>query len=163
QESFFINYYANASSNSQHLMLSQSTPGDIVVHELRGESIYIQPGAFIARESGVRARVVWAGLASFFAGEGLFRLCFSGQGRLWYGVYGAVIEKEVVGELLVDSGHLLSYPPEIRLKLGLAGGIFSSVCSGEGLVLRLQGHAKVRLQTRSLKGLAQWLNPRFWG
>jgi uncharacterized protein (AIM24 family) len=43
----------------------------------------------------------------------------------------------------------------------LAGGIFSSLFGGEGLVLKLKGNGKIKLQTRSLGGLAGWLNPRF--
>ncbi len=136
-ESFFINYFLNP--------------------------LYIQPGALIARTSQTQVRVVWAGLASWLGGEGLFRLELSGSGRIWYGCYGAMIEKEVVGDYIVDSGHLLSYPPGMKLSLKLAGSLFSSLLTREGIVLKLSGQGKIQLQTRSIKGLAQWLNPRFWG
>jgi len=96
-------------------------------------------------------------------GEGLFRLKIYGTGTVWYGAFGSIVEKEVNGTYIVDSGHLLSYPPSIKLRIQLSGGIFSSFFSGEGLVLRLEGSGKIKLQTRSIGGLAGWLNPRFWG
>lgn len=162
KESFFINYFTNKSSRMQTMFLTQTTPGDIVNQVLNGETIFIERGSFIARTPGVSQQVVWAGLASFLAGEGLFKLAFSGRGTIWYGCYGSVIEKEITGDYIVDSGHLLSYPSTIQLSLKLSGGIFSSIFSGEGLVLKLSGHGKIQLQTRSVSGLAQWLNPRFW-
>jgi uncharacterized protein (TIGR00266 family) len=161
-ESFFINCFRNTSKETKVIYLSQPTPGQIIEKSLSHETVYLEPGSFIARTPGVRSRVGWAGFASFLAGEGLFRLCLEGTGRVWYGAYGAVIEKEIVGSYLVDSGHLLSYPPTIRLSIRLAGSLFSSFVSKEGLVLKLSGTGKVQLQTRSVKGLAQWLNPKFW-
>ncbi len=163
KESFFISYYKNNSQAPQEIYFTQATPGQIVEKELKNERIYLEPGSFIARVPQVQSKVVWAGFASFFAGEGLFRLCFQGSGKIWYGAYGAVIEKEIVGDYIVDSGHLLSYPPTIHLSIRLSGGIFSSIFSGEGFVLKLSGSGKIQLQTRNVKGLAQWLNPRFWG
>ncbi len=48
----------------------------------------------------------------------------------------------------------------MKLKLQLAGGIFSSLFGGEGFVTRVEGKGKIVIQTRSLSGLANWLNPR---
>src|SRR4030095_11925310 len=90
QESFFINEFscdANANAPAE-LVLSQSTPGDIVQVDLRGNTLYLQPGAFIACGPGVRLGVGWAGFRSWFNGAGLFRLNVSGHGPLWMGAYG---------------------------------------------------------------------------
>jgi uncharacterized protein (TIGR00266 family) len=161
-ESFFINHYTNTSSTPAELYITQSTPGDMFEKQLNGEAIFIEAGGFLARTSGVNCETVWAGFVSFFGGEGLFRLKYSGYGTLWFGSYGAVFEKEIDGSLIVDSGHLVAYPPNISLSLKLAGSIFSSILSKEGFVLKLTGKGKVILQTRSVKGLASWLNTRFW-
>ncbi len=162
-ETFFINTYVNRSQKPAELYITQTAPGSMVQKDLTGESLFIEAGAFIAKTSGIKSSTVWAGLTSWIAGEGLFRLKYSGTGTIWFGSYGAVFEKEVHGDLIVDSGHLLSYPPEMKLSLKLAGGLFSSILSKEGFVLQLSGHGKVTLQTRSIKGLADWLNARFWG
>lgn len=162
-ESLFINIFSNLSSQPGTIYLTQPVPGEIIEQALNNESVFIEAGAFIARTRGIKLSVSWAGFTSWIAGEGLFRLRLSGHGRIWYGCFGAVVEKEIVGDYIVDSGHLLSYPPTVKLSLKLAAGLISSILSKEGFVLKISGTGKVLLQTRSIKGLAQWMNPKFWG
>lgn len=162
-ESFFINHYQNKSQVPAELYITQVTPGDMLEKQMNGDSMFLEAGAFIARTSGIKSSTVWAGFTSWIAGEGLFRLKYSGTGTIWFGSYGAVFEKEINGDLIVDSGHLLAYPPHMNLSLKLAGNLFSSFFSKEGFVLKISGRGKVVLQTRSIKGLADWLNARFWG
>ncbi len=162
KESLFINSFSNETNNTQELIVTQPVPGEIVCQEIRGETLYLQPGAYIASSEGVFFSINWAGFSSFFAGEGLFRLRVKGNGLVFFGAYGSVVEKEINGEYIVDSGHLLSYPPEMKLSIKLSGGIFSSFFSGEGLVLKLTGKGNVKLQTRSLGGVASWLNTKFF-
>ena len=127
---------------------------------LNGGGLCLQPGAFVACTPGMSLGVQWAGFGSLIAREGLFKLRVSGTGTVWYGAYGAMLEKMVDGEHVVDSGHLVAYEPQMKLKIQLAGGIFSSFFGGEGLVTRVEGKGKVIIQTRSLSGLAGWLNPK---
>lgn len=161
KESIFINTYKNLSNKTQSLVLSKNGPGQIIEQELKDEVLYIQAGSYIASSPGVKHRLSWAGFASWLGGEGLFRLRVYGTGRVWYGAFGAVVEREVRGEYIVDSGHLLSYPDSMSFSVEFAGGLIKSFLSGEGLVLRLRGQGRIRLQTRSLKGLTSWLNSRF--
>ncbi|HTU59634.1 MAG TPA: TIGR00266 family protein, partial [Polyangiales bacterium] len=155
-ESLFMNEYSTASSGE--LVLTQPTPGDIECLELKGQSMYLQAGAFVGCDPTVQMGLGFAGFASLFAREGLFRLRLSGHGRLWFGAYGGIIVKEIQDEYVVDSGHLVAYEPSVNLRIGLAGGIFSSLFSGEGLVLRLKGPGRVYLQSRSIDALASWVN-----
>jgi uncharacterized protein (TIGR00266 family) len=99
-------------------------------------------------------------LASWIGREGLFKLAVSGTGTLWYGAYGGLLEKQIKGQYIVDTSHLVAYEPHMKLKVQLAGGIFSSVFGGEGLVTRVEGSGKITIQTRSLDGLKNWLNPK---
>jgi uncharacterized protein (TIGR00266 family) len=140
------------------LVLTQPTPGDIECMDLKGGTLYLQPGAFLACDPGVELGLGYAGIRSFLAKEGLFRLKVSGQGRVWFGAYGGIFEKEVQGDYVVDSGHLIAYEPTLQLKLGLAAGVFSSFFGGEGLVLKISGRGKLYLQSRSMQGLASWVN-----
>jgi uncharacterized protein (TIGR00266 family) len=120
----------------------------------------LQPGAYIASTPGIKLGLRWAGLASAIGREGLFKLLVSGTGTVWYGAYGALLEKPVDGEFIVDSSHLVIYEPQLKLKVQLAGGVFSSFFGGEGLVTRVNGSGNIVIQTRSLDGLKNWLNPR---
>jgi uncharacterized protein (TIGR00266 family) len=161
-ESFFINRFTNKTQGPRRITLVQPTPGEVRALDLNGNEFYLQPGAFLACTSGIKLGLKWAGIASFIAREGLFKLAVSGAGRVWYGAYGALVEKEIDGEYIVDTSHLVAYSPGIQLKVQLAGGIFSSFFGGEGLVTRVVGRGKIVVQTRSLSGLTGWLNPRFW-
>ncbi len=159
-ETLFINDFSNPSAQQRRLTLVQPTPGEVRCIELNGETLYLQPGAFLACTPGVKMGVKFAGLISWLAKEGLFRIVVSGHGKLWYGAFGALLEKEIDGEYIVDTSHLVSYEPGIQLKLQLAGGIFSSLFGGEGLVTRVVGKGKIVIQTRSIPGITGWINPR---
>lgn len=159
-ESLFINEFSNQTDSTRRVTLVQNTPGDIREIQLNGDSICLQPGAYICSTPGLHLGVKWAGFVSCIAREGLFKLVVSGNGTLWYGAYGGLLEKEIDGEYIVDTGHLVAYEPQMKLKLQMAGGIFSSFFGGEGLVTRVEGKGKVILQTRSLSGLVGWLNPK---
>ncbi len=161
-ESFFINEYKNISNSPKRITLTQATPGNIKEMELHNSSICLQPGAYIASSPGLHLGIRYAGIASFIAREGLFKLEVSGTGKLFYGAYGGIIEKEVVGEYIVDSGYLVAYEPHLKLSLRLAGGIISSILSGEGIVTKVTGNGKIQLQSRSLEGLASWINPHLF-
>ena len=104
----------------------------------------------------------WAGIASLVGGEGLFRLKVSGNGKVWFGAYGGIFAKEVEGEYVVDTGHLVAYEPSVSIRMGMAGGIFSSFFGGEGLVTRVTGPGRIYMQSRSLDGLAAWTNGQIW-
>lgn len=161
-ESLFINHFTNNTSAPKRMTVVQGTPGEIRHRKLDNEVYYLQPGAFLACSTGVTLGLEFAGFVSWIAREGLFRLKMSGSGDLYYGAYGALLEREIDGEYIVDSSHLVAYEPGIKLKLQLAGGIFSSFFGGEGLVTRVQGKGKIIIQSRSITGLAGWLNPKFW-
>ena len=159
-ESLFVNVFKNNTDGPRRVTVVQPTPGDMGAIELQGNSLCLQPGAYIASTPEVKLGLKWAGLASFIGGEGLFKLVISGWGTVWYGAYGSLMERAVDGEFIVDSGHLVTYEPQMKLKVQLAGGLFSSFFGGEGLVTRVEGKGIIVLQTRSLSGLKSWLNPR---
>lgn len=159
-ESLFINEFKNNTDGPRRVTLVQPTPGDMGVIELNGDSLCLQPGAYIASTPGVKLGVKWAGIASFIGKEGLFKLIVSGTGTVWYGAYGSLMPRAVDGEFIVDTSHLVTYEPQLKLKVQLAGGLFSSFFGGEGLVTRINGKGNIVIQTRSLEGLSSWLNPR---
>ena len=161
-ESLFISQFVNQQDSPRKMTITQNTPGEIRCIELKGQPYNFQRGAFIACEDTVSLGLKWAGLVSFIAREGLFKLEVNGHGKVWFGAYGALLDKEIDGDYIVDTSHLVAYDPSIKLKLQLAGGIFSSFFGGEGLVTRVEGKGKIVVQTRSISGLTGWINPKFW-
>ncbi|NQY09322.1 MAG: TIGR00266 family protein [Flavobacteriales bacterium] len=163
-ESLFINDFSNEGTDTKSLTITQATPGDMVLLDLTGEEYCFQPGAYIASTPGVKLGLKYAGLGSFIGREGLFKLVVSGTGQILFGAYGAIIEKEVSGEYIVDTSHLVGYQPNMKLKTQLAGGLISSITSGEGLVTRVEGTGTIYLQSRSLDGFKSFINShlRWW-
>lgn len=162
-ESFFVNEFSVPGGQADDsVVLTQRTPGDLRTIELNGSTLYLQPGAFVAAEPTVDLGVGWAGFASWIGGEGLLRLSVGGRGRVWVGAYGGLFDDDVQEELVVDTGHLVAYEPTVSLNVGLAGGLFSSFFSGEGLITRVKGRGRVLLQSRSIDGLAAWVNAHLW-
>jgi uncharacterized protein (TIGR00266 family) len=161
-ESLFVSVFTNRTTAPKRITLAQATPGDLREVRLSGGAIGMQPGAYVASTPGIEVSLQYAGLRSLIAREGLFRLLVSGTGTVWYGAYGGLLEREVNGEYLVDTAHLVSYDPSLRLRLQLAGGLLSSLFGGEGLVMRIEGKGKIVIQTRSLSGLVRWLNPKIF-
>ena len=159
-ESLFVNVFSNETQQPLTLVLTQSTIGDIERIDLSKGDICFQPGAYIAHTAGVKMGVQWAGFASWLAGEGLFKLRLSGGGRAFFGAYGGMTKKHVQGEFVVDTGHLVAYEPQIQMGIKLAGDLFGSVTSGEGLVNRLSGEGDIYLQSRSIDGLVRYLRPK---
>lgn len=159
-ESLFVNVFTNQTQSPLNLTLTQSTIGDIDKIDLNNSEICFQPGAYIAHTPEVKIGVQWAGFSSFFAGEGLFKLKLSGKGRVFFGAYGGIIKKHISKDFIVDSGHLIAYEPQIKMSVGLSGGIVGSVTSGEGLINKLSGTGEIYLQSRSIDGLVRYLRPK---
>ncbi|HAC64381.1 MAG TPA: TIGR00266 family protein [Cyanothece sp. UBA12306] len=159
-ESLFVNVFKNTTSQPLTLVLTQSVIGDIEKLELRGNEMYLQPGAYIASTPQVKLGVGWAGFASWFAGEGLFKLKVRGNGQVFFGAYGGLIKHRVSGEFIVDNSHLVAYSPKIKMSIGLSGNLINSITSGEGFINRLKGDGVIYLQSRSISGLVKFLRPK---
>ena len=159
-ESLFINTYSNNGRETKSMTLAQTTPGDMIEYSLNKNSLCLQPGAFIASDEKVSLGLSYAGILSFIAREGLFKLVVSGSGKIWFGSYGGIIEKDIDGEYIVDTSHLVAYEPQLNMKMQLPNGFFGSFFSGEGLVTRIEGKGKIWIQSRSMSGLVSWLNPK---
>ncbi len=156
-ESLFISEYTAESMG--FVALSPSCPGTILHREMRGDSFYLTAGSFLACSPGLQLGTKFGGLRAFFSGEGGFLIEVSGQGDLFFNGYGGVVEQEIDGELVVDTGHVVAWEPTLDYSIGGMGGVKQTLFSGEGLVMRFNGKGKIYLQTRHLSSLAGWLGP----
>jgi len=156
-ESFFVGEYGGASGGE--LALSPSLPGTVLHRRMAGDELYLTAGCFLACTPGVRLRTRFGGLRALFSGEGAFLLRAEGDGDLWFNAYGAIVEKELDGEMTVDTGHVVGWEPGIQYSIGGMGGIKSTLFSGEGLTMKFRGQGKLWLQSRNLPATAGWLSP----
>lgn len=160
-ESLFISQYT--APQMAFVSMAPKFPGCVLHREMKGGSFFLTAGSFLACTPGMELATRFGGLRSFFSGEGAFLVEVSGTGDLFYNSYGGVVEHEIAGELIVDTGHVVGWEPSLSYTIGGMGGIKQTLFSGEGLIMRFSGHGKVYLQTRHLPALAGWLQPYLVG
>ncbi|MHB8973938.1 MAG: TIGR00266 family protein [Pirellulaceae bacterium] len=156
-ESLLISEYSAPSM--AFVALTPSCPGSVLHRKMNGDRFYLTAGSFLACSPGMQLETRFGGLRAFFSGEGGFLLEVSGQGDLFFSSYGGVVEKEIDGELVVDTGHVVAWEPSLSYTIGGMGGLKQTLFSGEGLVMRFSGRGKLYLQTRQMPALAGWLTP----
>ncbi len=160
-ESFFMNDY-RAPAQGGEITLAPVLPGDMLVMDLKDETLVVQSGSYVASSEGIEIDTKWTGAQTFFAREGLIMLMASGTGKLILGSYGAIHEKDLgAGEVYtVDTGHLVAFSEGMGFRVKAVGGIKSTLFSGEGLVVDLTGPGKLFMQTRSDDAFLSWLIPK---
>jgi uncharacterized protein (TIGR00266 family) len=63
------------------LMLAPGGAGDVVHHRVRGASLMLQRGAYVAHTEGVELNAKWGGARGFFSGQGLPSLSLGSKVR----------------------------------------------------------------------------------
>jgi uncharacterized protein (TIGR00266 family) len=157
-ESMFVNTYTATQAGAQ-LDFAPAMPGDVRHRLMRGESLFLQSGGFLAAAPTVSYTTQWGGAKTFFGGAGLFLLKVSGTGDLFFSSYGAIREVQVRGSYVVDTGHIVGFEETLQFEVRSSGGLKSLFLSGEGLICNFTGHGKLWVQTRSAQGLATFLHP----
>lgn len=164
-EKFFFQTLHAARGNGK-AMLAPSIPGDIVAIELdmsNSSGYRVQKDGFLAASESVNISSSMQNIAKgLLSREGFFILKIDGKGTVFINSYGAIHKEELgVGEeLIVDNGHLVAWPTDMKYKLEKASskGWISSFTSGEGIVCRMFGPGTIYMQTRNPSGFAHWLN-----
>ena len=156
-ESLFVGEYQHPTGGS--VTFSPDRPGTVLERSLHGDSFILTAGSFMACTPGIKLKTKFGGLKAMFSGEGAFFIECSGNGQLFFNAFGAVLEKEVDGSFIVDTGHVVGWEPGLQYSITGMGSLKSTLLSGEGLVMNFSGTGKVYVQTRTISGMAKWLSP----
>jgi uncharacterized protein (TIGR00266 family) len=155
-ESLFVNEYT-AENVPGEIGIAPGAPGDIGHVYLRGETLYLQNSAFVACDPAVNLETKWQGFTKgFFSGESFFLVRASGEGDLWFNTYGGMIELDIDGDYVVDTGNIVAFTDGLEYRISKVGGYKSLFFSGEGLVCRFSGRGKVWIQTRAATAFVSW-------
>lgn len=155
-ESIFINEFT-AEGGPAEIGIAPGSPGDMVHLFLNDETVFLQNSAFVAATMDVILETKWQGLVKgFFSGESLFLIRARGNGDLWFNTYGAMIEIDVSGDYVVDTGNIVAFTEGLDYSITKVGGYKSLFFSGEGFVCRFKGEGKVWIQTRSVPAFTWW-------
>ena len=159
-ESFFQNFY-QAGPQGGEVTLAPELPGDIALIELRGETLMVQAGSYLASENGIDLNAKIS-MKAFLSAEGISMLEAQGNGKLLVSSYGAVYERTLAAgeKYIVDTSHLVAFDATLNVVPRTAGGLKATLLSGEGLVVELTGPGRLYIQTRSPKALIDWIIPQ---
>ncbi len=160
-ESFLRNTYR--AEGPAELWLAPKTPGEIHYLPLEGEGYVAQASSYLAHHGEVEVGVAWRGVKGALADGRFFWLSFRGRGGVFLEAYGSLLEVEVPrGErVVVDNFHFVAMTEGARYHLRTLRGIAPTLFGGEGLVVEVEGPARLLLQSRHLPGLAELLRPFF--
>ena len=158
-ESIFINEFS-AEHGPGEIQIAPGAPGDMEHVYLNNQTIFLQNSAYVASGMGVDVQTKWQGfMKGFFSGESLFLIRCTGNGDLWFNTYGAMIQIEVDGEYVVDTGHIVAFTEGLDYSVSSVGGYKSLFLSGEGLVCRFRGQGTIWIQTRQVNAFLGWVYP----
>jgi uncharacterized protein (TIGR00266 family) len=138
-ESLFTTVYSNQAQTKQRVAFAAPYPGKILPMNLRelGGMLLCQKDAFLAAARGVSLGIAFQQKISvgFFGGEGFIMQKLEGDGLAFVHAGGAVIKRELAAgqTLMVDTGCVVAYTPNVNFEIQYVGKIKTALFGGEGL------------------------------
>ncbi|WP_135667075.1 TIGR00266 family protein [Halorhabdus rudnickae] len=160
-ESAFVNKFV-AEDGPGQITFAPPSPGDVMEHQLEGETLYTIDGAFLAAEGTVEIDSELGGLKSMLGEASLTPLALKGTGSAFIDAYGGLERLDLgPGESYVlDNQHLVAWDDTIDFETQRVGGLKSTLLSGEGVVFEFTGPGTAWYQTRDMDALVSILAPR---
>jgi uncharacterized protein (TIGR00266 family) len=160
-ESLFTTVYTNGSSNKLRIAFAAPYPGKILPMDLSrlGGTLICQKDAFLCAARGVSLGIAFQQKMSvgFFGGEGFIMQKLEGDGLAFVHAGGTVVRRELApGQtLLVDTGCVVAYTPNVNFEIQYVGKIKTALFGGEGLFFaKLTGPGTLWLQSLPFSRLA---------
>ena len=160
-EKMFTTVYLNQSERKRRIAFAAPFPGKIVPIELQrlGGMLIAQKESFLCAARGVSIGLHFQQRLSvgFFGGEGFVMQRLEGDGMAFIHAGGTVVRRELrAGEtLLVDTGCVVAYTPDVNFEIQYVGKIKTALFGGEGLFLaKMTGPGQVWLQSLPFSRLA---------
>jgi uncharacterized protein (TIGR00266 family) len=160
-ESLFTTVYTNQHSVKQKVAFAAPYPGKILPMNLRqmGGLLICQRDAFLCAARGVSLGIAFQRKlsAGFFGGEGFIMQKLEGDGLAFCHAGGTVLKRELQPgqSLMVDTGCVVAYTPNVNFEIQYVGKIKTALFGGEGLFFaKLTGPGTVWLQSLPFSRLA---------
>ena len=160
-DSFFLATYT-ASGSAGEVVLAPNLLGEVKTIEMDGSQVWMcSGGSYMASSPDVEVDTEFQGVKGFFTGESIFYVKATGTGTLVVNAFGAVTEKEIDGEYIVDTGHIVAFTQTLNYEITKAGSSWlDSFFAGEGLVMNFKGKGKVLLQSHNPTEFGSAVGPK---
>ena len=160
-ESLFTTVYTNQNTGKARVAFAAPYPGKILPMDLAalGGTLICQKDAFLCAARGVSLGIYFQQKLSvgFFGGEGFIMQKLEGNGLAFVHAGGSVLRRELrPGQtLMVDTGCLVAFTPNVNFEIQYVGKIKTALFGGEGLFFaKLTGPGTVWLQSLPFSRLA---------
>ena len=160
-ESLFTTIYTNNATQKQRVAFGAPYPGKIIAMDLRqlGGMLICQKDSFLCAARGVSLGIALQQKlgVGFFGGEGFIMQKLEGDGLAFVHAGGTVVKRELQpGQtLMVDTGCVVAYMPQVNFEIQYVGKIKTALFGGEGLFFaKLTGPGTVWLQSLPFSRLA---------
>jgi uncharacterized protein (TIGR00266 family) len=160
-ESLFTTVYSNNAPTKQRVAFAAPYPGKILPMDLRqlGGTLICQKDAFLCAARGVSLGIALQQKLStgFFGGEGFIMQKLDGDGLAFVHAGGTVVKRELAAgqTLLVDTGCVVAYTPNVNFEIQFVGKIKTALFGGEGMFFaKLTGPGTIWLQSLPFSRLA---------
>jgi uncharacterized protein (TIGR00266 family) len=160
-ESLFTTVYTNNARQKQRVAFAAPYPGKIVPMDLQhlGGMLICQKDAFLCAARGVSLGIALQQKlgVGFFGGEGFIMQKLEGNGLAFVHAGGTLLERELQpGQtLMVDTGCVVAYTPNVNFEIQYVGKIKTALFGGEGLFFaKLTGPGRIWLQSLPFSRLA---------
>ncbi len=160
-ESLFTTVYTNQNSAKSRVAFAAPYPGKILPMDLAalGGTLICQKDAFLCAARGVSLGIYFQQKLSvgFFGGEGFIMQKLEGNGLAFVHAGGSVLRRELQpGQtLMVDTGCLVAFTPNVKFEIQYVGKIKTALFGGEGLFFaKLTGPGTVWMQSLPFSRLA---------
>jgi uncharacterized protein (TIGR00266 family) len=160
-ESLFTTVYQNIAQHKQRVAFGAPYPGKILPMDLKqlGGTLLCQKDSFLCAARGVSLGIGFQQKMSvgFFGGEGFIMQKLDGDGLAFVHAGGTIVKRELQpGEtLLIDTGCVVAYTPNVNFEIQYVGKIKTALFGGEGLFFaKITGPGTVWLQSLPFSRLA---------
>jgi uncharacterized protein (TIGR00266 family) len=160
-ESLFTTVFTNQGQSKLRIAFAAPYPGKIIPMDLRqlGGMLVCQKDAFLCAAKGVSLGLYLQQKMStgFFGGEGFIMQKLEGDGLAFVHAGGTVVKRELqAGQtLLIDTGCVVAFTPNINFEIQYVGKIKTALFGGEGLFFaKATGPGTVWLQSLPFSRLA---------
>ena len=160
-ESLFTTVYTNNARQKLRVAFAAPYPGKIIPMDLQrlGGTLICQKDSFLCAARGVSLGIALQQKlgVGFFGGEGFIMQKLEGNGMAFVHAGGTLLERELQpGQtLMVDTGCVVAYTPNVNFEIQYVGKIKTALFGGEGLFFaKLTGPGHVWLQSLPFSRLA---------
>ena len=162
KESFFFSTYRITDGQVGEVGLAPTHMGSLHrIDVAPGEDWLCAGGSYLGSAPSLQIDTQFQGLKGVFYGESISFVQVSGNGPLLVSAFGRIVEHEVAGELIVDTGHVVAFSAGLNYSLDKIGGSWlQSWLSGEGIVLRFSGTGRIVLQSHNPGEFGGLLGPK---